>query len=596
IKRHTRNLIQPSILDPEDAVTPQEKAQDTTTRSWRILSRATSSGDSREPIFVVESSAAENTDPQYSVRHVRLANILSWVSTAELARFENEQFVREQALEDSLPNSSKRGRPKKSLLVKKALGSSSENDSVAPGQEDEPLPMPLPRVVAQKKRGRPSKQAKFLEVTESISSRQASVNSEDLASVSPPAFATNPRKRQSSPDLAIKQKQRRRPEARGERTRRHGKGTEFLSLPSVKKRVHGSPLLPADLPPEMRQMPDSSILRATIRTEIPSAEELLHSQKRSESSSDELQSLGGQFRSYQDLESYDLTLSEASRHIQNDLHTANSPQSISSSSAQSIAEGGSASLQNPHIRLQNPLQHYPAPAEHTDESNSMLGSPVRLQRRSESKEPIIEARKANTKSSSESTSSMTNTPARHQRATFRSSTHSHGDGRRARDPISIAYHEAYPRIEPRRAPVIQLDSEESTDSSNETDPDERQRRLQLTPRDDQHRFKLIDQSTTASRPRSALKRRPQAGNPFQEYTSNALPLHPDTESESEGYVVQANASSSSNNLVSHRRTPTSTEFTTQPRSKAATPKGARKSMTPLFPRSAILLGSGIDPS
>lgn len=435
-----------------------------------------------------------------------------------------------------------------------------------------------------------------MEVTDSITSCRASVNSEDLTSASAPAFATTSRKRRSPPDEAIKTQQRRKPEAYGKRTRRHGKGIELLSLPPVKKRVHGSPSLPVDLPPEMRQTPTSTIPRAAVRVEIPSANKRSNSQKRLESSSDELQSLSGHFGSYQDLKNYDPILPQASPHFQNDFQPANSSKSTSSSSAQTVAEGDSDSLQKAHIRLQNPFRHDRVPAEHIDDSDSMSRSPVRLQRRPRSKEPIIEATNANTKSSSESTNSMINTPAWYQRTLFRPSTQSHGEGQGGQGQISTTHHEAYPRIEPRRAPIIQLDSDESMDSSDETDVDERQRRLQLTPRDDQRQVKPVDKSTIASRPRAAFESQLQASNPFQEYTSNALPLHPDTESESEGDIVQANTSSSTQNLVSDRRTPTSTEFKTQPRFKFTTPKGARKSMTPLFPRSAILLESEIDPS
>ena len=481
------------------------------------------------------------------MHQVRLGSILNWVSAAELARFENEQFIREQAIEDALPESKKRGRPKKSLLVKKALGSSTETD-----REDElqSLTSP-PRTGPQWKRGRPRKHSKQVKSTEPFSSSRPSATSRDSTAVTASEVA---------PPLG---------------KRRHGKGTELMSLPPVKKRVRKSVSLSVNSPSELRQMPVPTVSRAAVRYEIPSTGESSSAQERLEGSSDELQLLSNQFESCQSSKIHHVTLPQSSPRLHNDVQPAKSVHSTSTSSTQSASEESSDPVQKPRVRLQSRSHHEPIVAEPTDSSDSMPRSPLRFQRPPPSKEPIIEARKTKTKLNNESSNLMLNTPARYQRMPLRLSPQSQRASQGVQGKMAARDHERHPEVEHRRAPIIQLDSEESTDSSDETD---------------------VDESMLAPDPPSAFTSQQQERNPFQAYTSNALPLHPDPESEPEVDFPRRNTSSSSKNPLSGGRAPSSANFSTQSGPKASTPKGNRKSMTPLLPHSAILLDSEINHS
>ena len=396
---------------------------------------------------------------------MRLSQILNWVTAAELTRFENEQFLREQAVADTLSGNENRGRTKKSLLVKQTLGPVSETESSVSSRADGPLPMPALVTGSKRKRGRPRKQTIPSSIENSTASSRASVS----------------------------------------------------------------------------------------------------------------------------------TSSESSQPVA------------------SVAEDSSDSLRKSPARVVLPTHFNHAVAENS--SDSMRSSPVRVQRYASPNVAIVDTIAVKSKPDTQSPSSMSESSRSHDNFSLRLSVDPHRAYHDRQEQISAQRRHGHAGAQHQDAPTIQIDSDTSDESSDQNVTKERhsqaysrpasylansmprsstQQRPVIAEKQHHHLVKTANRSTVASVSREASKPQSQERSSFHAYTSNALPLHPDSESESESKSAsddnssQQDISRGSSQMISDRAIATSNSLSTPLKAKSTTGKKVRTSMTPHFPRSAIL--------
>lgn len=522
-------------------------------RDYVILSRTDPADDEQEPFFVLRHTVED--DQEHTIPFSR---ILDCVSLEQLTRFENKQFAYEQEVEDALPPKARRGKPRKTPLVEKALGSDAqeENDSTSLNQSSDGLPIPSPMrvLVSGKKRGRPPKRPQFVETAESVSDDHESLDEVEssrkrLKIISDTGSDVSSHKSPVTNETPFFPRDTHR--------RRENPEIEFVSLPQVKKRPKKPQLSSANS--STQSLTDSALTHPS-RVEVGGGgisesdtyspgplsvppqgplQQTRHTNATQEiadvsSAEDELSALHARFK--------------AAPRPAKDSQFKSSPMAIRTTDGpQPLGDTSSDDSSTANEELSNTAEGRQQSLDLLDPSSQLV--------------------------SKDSSDSLRATPARLESSSTTEDEDEDEDKNEDEDEDEDGDEEASTvPVMPDFPSSPEYNNRESSASSDEftnvviqrseaAATKRRADRAMMPPASMMGMFEATPKTPAAPIPR------PQAQNTFQDYTSNALPLHPESDLEEVRLVRCETSTTRSSSSNSHNK--------------------RRKSMTPLFPAGTI---------